>query len=99
MPGQNSRNLHDRLLFRLHIAVHDAPNGVIKWSRKWRDWSNKVCRRAKENSAHRCHREMATVRPSSVGERSLLEREWAVWQQPAPWPNTLNRSISWSATG
>ena len=25
----NSRNLHDRLLFPLHIAVHDAPNGAI----------------------------------------------------------------------
>src|SRR6516165_3127018 len=37
----------------------------------------------------------ATVRPSSVGGRSLLEREWAVWQQPAPWPSTSSESTSW----
>src|SRR6516164_7580970 len=99
MPGQNSRNLHDRLLFRLHIAVHDAPNVAIKRSGKWRDWSNKVCGQAREIPAHRCHRGTATVRQSSVGGRSLLEREWVVWQQPAPWPSTSSESTSWSATG
>src|SRR5215471_8959339 len=59
MPGQNSRNLHDQLLFRLHIAVHDAPNGAIKWSGKWRDWLNKVCGLARETPA------AITLRPAS----------------------------------
>src|SRR6516164_6725606 len=99
MPGQNSRNLHDRLLFPLYIAVHNAPNGAIQWSAKWRGWSNKVCHRARKTPAHRCHRGTATVRPSWVGGGSLLEREWVGWRQPAHWPNTSNESTSWSATG
>src|SRR5215472_18275677 len=99
MPGQNSRNLHDQLLFRLHIAGHDAPNGAIKWSGKWRDWSNKAYGRATETPAHQCHRGTATVRPSWVDGRLLLAREWAGWQPPAPWPNTSSGSTSWSATG
>src|SRR5215469_6561149 len=98
MPGQNSRNLHDQLVFHLHIAVRDAPNGAIKWSGKWRDWLNK-CGLARETPAHRCPRRTATMRPNWAGGRSLLEREWGVWQQPALWPDTSSESTSWSAIG